>query len=611
MSEPEMTSRADFYAGRAREFEARAEQRAERVRWLSHARVVSFLAALVAVLVAIWGPTAKLPALLAGLAGLGFMVMVSVQARILRAEDALRRHARVNRDAEARTSGRWPELADQGTACLESDHPFASDLDLFGPRSLFQRTSVAHTRLGQDALAGLFTRLAPSPVIALRQAAVRSLAPLLEFRQRLEAFSLEAAGPTGKPPLDPQPLLAWCDSEPALASRRWVVWVARFAPPCTSLALVSYFVLDTPAACWVLPLVLQLLALAAARETTGRVFATLTVFYPALARFGQMLRLVEEHACTTELTRSLQAELGHGDVRASHALGDLGRRLSWFEVRHNGMVYPFLNLLFCWDIHATLMLEAWQRRSGSAVRAWLRALGEFEAFSSVAGLAYDEPGFVFPELVSAPPSFVAQALGHPLIDASRRVTNDVRLPGPGTALLVTGSNMGGKSTLLRSIGLASVLTSAGGPVCAERLVVSPLAVRTCLNVRDSLAGNESHFYAEVRRLSEVVDATRGDLPVLFLLDEVLHGTNARERRIGARWLLTELLGRGALGAVTTHDLDLTELTAELVDRIELVHFREDVTEGRMTFDYRLRPGAVTAGNALRLMRLLGLEVPFE
>jgi hypothetical protein len=611
VTEPSVASRAELYAARAVRYGARADLLGRRARWLSHARVVLFMTGLVAALAAFWGRSHGLPALVAGLAGVGFLASVILQGRVLRAEDDVRRHVRVNRDAEARASGRWRDLGEQGSAYLDPDHPFASDLDLFGPASLFQRLSVAHTHFGQDALARLLTRSDTLPEIVERQAAVRGLAAELEFRQRLEALSLEAVDPTGRPPLDPEPVLAWAESRSELTPRRWLVWVARLVPPCAGAALVAYFALDTSAVFWAVPVILQVLALWTARETTNRVFSVLSGSYPALGRFGQMLGLVEAQAFTAELTRSLAAELGRADASASRALADLGRRLSWFEARHNGLVYPFLNVLFCWDIHATLALEVWQRRSGSKARAWLGVLGEFEALSSLAGLLHDEPSFVFPEVVASPATFVAQGLGHPLLDADRRVTNDVRLPGPGTALLVTGSNMGGKSTLLRSIGVASVLTLAGAPVCAKRLLISPLAVRTCLNVRDSLQQNESHFYAEVRRLRGVLEAATRGLPMLFLLDEILHGTNARERGIGARWLLEELLRRGALGAVTTHDLDLTDLPAQLTGRVELVHFREDVTDGRMTFDYRLRPGSVTSGNALLLMRLLGLDVPLE
>jgi len=270
-----------------------------------------------------------------------------------------------------------------------------------------------------------------------------------------------------------------------------------------------------------------------------------------------------------------------------------------------------VNALTGWDIHCVLRLEAWQRRAGRAARRWFAALGELEALSSLAGHASDEPAASFPRLAPDGPYFDAEALGHPLIAAADRVVNDVTLSTPGQALMVTGSNMSGKSTLLRAMGLAVVLAHAGGAVCARRLALRELGLGTSIRVSDSLADGVSHFYAEVRRLRDVVAAARGPRPLLFLLDEILHGTNSRERQIGARWVLAELLAAGASGAVSTHDMELMRLPAELSDRVEVVHFRESATEDRMTFDYRLRPGPVREGNALRLMRHVGLPVPLE
>jgi hypothetical protein len=609
MSGTESPSRAELYAARAKEHEARAEYHARRAEWLSHARVLAFLVAVVAGLLGFWGGSPLLAGVIASLAGLGFLLLVALQGRVLRAEDSARRHARVNRDGLARTTGGWRELSELGTEYLAFDHPFAADLNLFGRGSLFQRINVAHTRLGQSKLAELLAGPAGASEIALRQASAKHLSGELDFRQNLEALSLEAVTSSGRLPLDSEPVLAWAEADPELSRHRWLVWLARLLPFCTAAGLVANSGFGLSAILWGLPLLGQLGVLWAAREVTSRVFHLLTLFYPVLARYSELLRLMESHSFSDALGQSWAVRLRSKGQPASLTLASLGRRLAWYELRHNGLVYPFLDVLFCWDVHATLALEHWQKASGSKARAWLEVIGELEAMSSVAGLVHDEPTFTFPEIVTDRALFVAEGLGHPLLQAERRVTNDVRLREPGTALLVTGSNMGGKSTLLRSMGLGSVLANAGASVCARRLAISPLAVRTCLNVFDSLEGNQSHFYAEVRRLKGTLDATHGSLPVFFLLDEILHGTNARERGIGARWLIAELLRRGALGAVTTHDLDLTDLPQGLSGQVELVHFQEDVLDGKMTFDYRLRPGPVTAGNALRLMRLLGLDVP--
>jgi len=287
------------------------------------------------------------------------------------------------------------------------------------------------------------------------------------------------------------------------------------------------------------------------------------------------------------------------------------RLVGWFDLRHNGLVHPLVNLVLLWDLHCALALERWQRDTGKHLRDWFEVIGWFEALSSLSGFAADEPGIVYPELREGEAVFRAEGLCHPLIDASRRVANDVFLPGAGSALLVTGSNMSGKSTLLRAMGVSTVLALTGAPVVARRFELSLLEVATSIRVADSLEHGVSHFYAEITKLKAVVDAAKQRGPVLFLLDEILHGTNSRERQIGARWVLAELLQLGALGALSTHDEELCRLPPNLMQKVTLVHLRESVANGKMSFDYLVYPGPVTAGNALRLMRQVGLDVPLE
>ena len=344
-------------------------------------------------------------------------------------------------------------------------------------------------------------------------------------------------------------------------------------------------------------------------EDATRAFAACSSTEGAFRSYGPMLRLVEELGLDAPLLAELKTRLLKSGSAPSKAMARLERVLGWFELRHNGLVYPFVNLVTLWDIHCTLALERWRESVRGSIADWFAVVGEVEALSSLAGLSHDEPDFAFPEVLADGPLFAAEALAHPLIESGRRVTNDVHLETKGTALLVTGSNMSGKSTLLRAMGLAAVLAFAGAPVCARRLRIAPLVIRTSVRVADSLERGVSHFYAEVKKLSAVLEASRGENPVLFLLDEILHGTNSRERQIGARWLLSELLKRGAVGAVSTHDEELCRLTPELMSRVALVHFRETVADGKMTFDFLLREGPVKADNALRVMQLAGLEVP--
>jgi DNA mismatch repair ATPase MutS len=265
--------------------------------------------------------------------------------------------------------------------------------------------------------------------------------------------------------------------------------------------------------------------------------------------------------------------------------------------------------------HVALAVTRWRARYGRRVRVWIDTIAEFEALSSLAGYRYEHEHDSFPEIVSSDDGKPADALfeglqlGHPLLPRATMVPNDVRFAEGTRLLIVSGSNMSGKSTLLRSIGVAFALAYSGGPVCATRFELGSVRLATSLRIRDSLEEGVSHFYAELQKLKAVLDATSQPLPVLFLLDEILHGTNSRERQIGARWIMSELLQRGALGAVSTHDMELCRLSPELMSHVRLVHLREDVQGQEMTFDYRLREGPVSEGNALRLMRRIGLPVP--
>jgi DNA mismatch repair ATPase MutS len=322
-----------------------------------------------------------------------------------------------------------------------------------------------------------------------------------------------------------------------------------------------------------------------------------------------LLLRIEGQRFTSSRLVTLQATLtGASGAPASRAFGELQRIVSFAELRHGGMAHFLFNTFLLWDVFCALALDRWRARYGGLTRGWLNALAEVEALSSLATFAYEHPEFAFPEVTAGEPHFKAEGLGHPLIPAGRRVDNDVSVDRTGAALMITGSNMSGKSTLLRSIGVNAVLAFAGAPVCARRLEICVLSVRTSMRIKDSLEEGVSHFYAELGRLKAVVDAVNEGDQVLFLLDEVLHGTNSRERQIGAKAVVRHLLDRGAVGAVSSHDLGLADLARESEGRVTNVHFEELVKDGKMTFDYQLKPGVVTTANALRLMKLIGIAV---
>jgi len=601
------------YRAREQRFSAEAERHAARSRTVSNLRGLAFAVFIVSLLLSVFGKTSGFsgPISLAGLAA--FLLLVVWHSRVLADEDLARRFARVNKDALARTTGRFSELSENGARFVDAAHPYSSDLDVFGPNSLFQRVSVAHTRVGQEKLSGFFAHTSPPSVVRERQVAVRALAPLLDLRQRIEALALGIVDPTGskrKEPPNPEPLLLWAEEKPQLKHWPHVVWAARILPFFTIGGMVLWSSFGRSWLFFTIPAVLSLLTLSLANAITSRVFHAVSETQGAFLRYGTLLGELESLNVDAPLIRAAQARLNQSGKKPSEEMRRFERVVGFFELKHNGMIYPVVNLFLLWDVHCVLALEAWQERAGRFVREWLDVVGEAEALSSLAGLAHDEPDFCFPEF-SDSPCFIAEELGHVLIDGQVRVTNSISLPEAGTALLVTGSNMSGKSTLLRSMGLANVLGFAGGPVCAKKLVLAEFALMTSIRISDSLASGVSHFYAELNKLKAVVDGISGSKPVFFLLDEILHGTNSLERQIGARWVIARLIQGGALGAVSTHDMGLAQLEPALMSRVTLIHFRESVKNNEMSFDYKAHPGPVQAGNALRLMRRIGLEVPLD
>jgi DNA mismatch repair ATPase MutS len=305
----------------------------------------------------------------------------------------------------------------------------------------------------------------------------------------------------------------------------------------------------------------------------------------------------------------MEAEGRCDGVTASHAIERLGKLYSWMESETN-LVFVAVCKFFLWETQFAFAIEAWRAQFGPKVEVWLRTLADFEALSSLASYAYEHPADPFPELISASsqPRVEGEGLGHPLIPEAQCVRNDVALGPERRLIMISGSNMSGKSTWLRAIGVNLVLASAGAPVRARKFQMTPVRLGASIRTTDSLQEGVSRFYAEIKRLADIVKLAGEGTPLVFLLDEILSGTNSHDRRIGAACVALSLVQRGALGLMTTHDLALTRIVEEIEPPGENLHFEDQLCDGRMSFDYQLRPGIVEKSNALELMRSVGLDV---
>ncbi len=573
---------------------------AARERRLSNARLVVFVMT-IGFAVAAWVSQVLSPIwTLVPAAGFIGLIIASDAAKRRRADVDLR--AAFYAAGLDRLRGAWMGKGDGGDRYLRDDHPYARDLDLFGAGGLFERIGIARTRAGQATLAEWLLEPASVTEARARQVAVAELRGSLDLREDLAIL-----GERVRSGIDPEALSEWG----AAPTRRGTSWLRLSLAGLTVLNLVGL-------GAWILRgdprgfLLAATISAGVALFLRGRVRAILEGLDEKADEFRLLAGLLERleseafHAPWLLETRRAMESAGE---QPSRRIARLARLVGLLQLKRNQIFAP-LALLFFWSTQLALAIEDWRGRSGKSVEKWLKAVGRFEAVCALASYAFERPSDTFPELETIGPLFIAVGIGHPLIPDALRVGNDVSLGAPDSprVLMVSGSNMSGKSTLLRSIGVNAVLAQAGGPVCARSLQLSPLTIGATLRVQDSLQEGRSRFFAEIVRLRQVVGLSGGEPPLLFLLDEILHGTNSNDRRAGAEAVVRGLARRGAIGLVTTHDLAL----AETVDRLGVpainVHFEDHLEGDKMTFDYVMRPGVVTKSNALALMRAVGLEV---
>jgi hypothetical protein len=539
-----------------------------------------------------------------------FVFLVRAHDRVIRAHTAASRAVQWYERGLARLEDRWTDSGETGVRFVDDDHPYCRDLDLFGEGSLFQLLNTAQTTTGEETLADWLLTAAEPATIEARQAAGTDLSSRMRLREDLYALGADA-----RRVIDTGSLVRWATG-PATLDAPWL----KIVPPILGVSgVVSVGVWLYGSVPFLVPLgflLVNAMVGIAFNRSVARVLhgssepsRELMVLASVFGRLGQ-------ESYEADRLRELGETLIAQETDPMVATQRLDRLIQMHDWQHNLVFAPVAAALL-WGLQCAVAVEAWRARHGAAVPEWLHVVGEFEALAAFGTYRFEHPDDVFPEIVSdvgddtlvrRPPVYQATGLAHPLLPVTQAVANDVTLGAAPQLIVVSGSNMSGKTTLLRTVGVNGVLALAGAPVRAKTLRISPVAIGGTLRVQDSLLAGRSRFYAEILRVKLLVEIAKGPRPLLFLMDELFHGTNSHDRVEGAHGVLDYLVGLGAVGMVTTHDLALAAIGDRLGARAVNVHFADELKDATLSFDYTLRAGRSTHGNALALMRAVGLAV---
>ncbi|MEY4566726.1 MAG: mismatch repair protein MutS [Planctomycetota bacterium] len=529
---------------------------------------------------------------------------------------------------QARLAREWDSFPFYDAKLTDRDLATGDDLDVTGRASLMHWLCFAETQPSRNLLLQWIIQPPDVSEIRKRQAAVRFYSQQNELREKVYSLSAEVASGTASP----DKFLAWATGptwlgrRPFLRTMSWlglVTIITGIAMLYSGRAIGQSVPLEWSLSVIVGGIILNVIVSVGYGSFLHEIFQSISSRHQEIAKYQELVRLMTQgtHTVGDESLPVMVAEMKHqieDESNALKALASLDWRVRFSAIRHNPLFfvpYLMLQVLCAWDFRSIELLERWKIQYGKDAPGWFSALAKFEVLCSLATVPFEHPDWCQPSFRDDNrPILSAKGLGHPLLRNHQRVCNDIEFTEDKPLWMITGSNMSGKSTFLRALGINILLARTGSPVCAQRLEMPPIVLATSIRIRDSLDQGISYFMAELRRLRSVVDISEeyknsSSYRVLFLLDEIMQGTNSRERHIAVGHVLSTLLGNHAFGAVTTHDLDLVS-HSKLVDRCEVVHFRESFEqkdgERRMVFDYRMRPGATPTTNALKLLALVGL-----
>ncbi len=591
----------EVYEKREKDFSQELAETRKRLGYLAHLRLITFLLATSLIGYSIFSGRTEFT-LYAMSPAVAFILLVINYRRLAKSAAYLENMVAINQRCLQRLAWQWPSFSEKGEQYTSPGHSYSTDLNLFGQGSLFQYINSTVTRGGEEALADLLKGQKDPSSIGERQESVKELSEDLDWRQRFQATGMEKKVRQE----NPDELLAWSKDQQAGVSFPGFL---LFLPFITVLLFLLYYLQHLPLP---LPLALTVIQYGIVFSTAKKIhqeFDRTQVASDRLKKYAALLKCIEGGSFKATRLRRLQESVTGGGQAASIQIKALAGIVDLTQFRHNHpIIYVPVNTLTFWDLFTAKKLSAWKKSSGACLETWLSVISEFEVQLSLAGLAYDNPGWVYPEITEAPPSLHASSLGHPLINPEERVCNDLAMPSPGTALIITGSNMSGKSTLLRTVGLNLVLAYAGATVCGAGLKAAFMTIYSKMQVVDDLSQGVSTYYAELTRIKMVIEAARSGEQIIYLLDEIFKGTNSKDRILGTKAVIRMLSSLPTLGLLTTHDLELAALADENPELVKNYHFDDQIESDRINFDYKLKPGVSTSTNAIALMKMVGIDV---
>ncbi|PCK07452.1 MAG: hypothetical protein COA42_14225 [Alteromonadaceae bacterium] len=535
-----------------------------------------------------------------------FIGLVFKSASLKREIEECRLFEGINQKSLDRQNGKWQDFEDDGREFIDNDHRYSSDLDVFGDNSLFQYMNVARSVSGRARLAdGLKEGLAGAEALTLHQQAAKELASKLDWRQRFEVIC-ESLGAKNE---NLNTLYAWAKQD----SQDFTMWQKSmlFLPLITIGSFVLIFVAKVFAYITMWLLLLQGLVFLLHMKKYIDEISVFEDQHGNLKRYANALMHIEHCEVTSEL---LKSAAGDDNLGASKYVEKLNNVVAFCDIKYSPLVYAAFNIIFLADMQLVYRLRHWQKQHGHAIESWVDAIATFEYAACIAQLHYENPQWCFPKFIekhqatTAQQSFNAKGLAHPLITEEQRVANDLSALAVGSVTLVTGSNMSGKSTLLRTIGVNVVLANAGGPVCARALNLGHLRLFAAMRSIDSLGDNVSTFFNELNKIKRVFDDLDANATQLILIDEIFSGTNSKDRYVGAVSVIDALMKANAIAVISTHDLAISELESTYSESFRNIHFSDTIDKNGMSFDYSIKEGVASSTNALHLMRLVGIEI---